>query len=341
MLPSDFTQFRGKSSAGIDLLPFPSSFISYQVIYCACADKTDIQKERRRAPKGRGWCPHLDTCEFHEAPRESQEDYPYVTVGFIKPNYSVWNGLATFFSFNNETTNVLTQFVGLVVFYWCFYCIKVASEQALLEGMRHTTSSSKTSLSLRRFWLETVFLADCLCCTFSLLYHLYRVMNLKWYLIFNFLDWGGCTLVAILSSLAVDMTELSIDTLPSWISPEAHGLLTTVGFIGVICLWMSGRTNHATRFISFNVVVFGAAGPCIAAVFIDSGRFAFVSICSFLIAGIFFGSHFQERRFPRIFDLFLSSHTMWHVFYIIGLLLCHIGLCNSLFGRWDMLFFPQ
>jgi hypothetical protein len=225
-----------------------------------------------------------------------------VRIGFIKPNYSVWNGLATFFSFNNETTNVLTQFAGLLVFYWCFYCIKVASERGLQEGMLTTTTSSKTSISLRRFWLETVFLSDCLCCTFSLLYHMYRVMNMKWYPIFNFLDWGGCTLVAILSSLAVDMTELSIDTLPAWISPETHGVLTTLGFIGVICLWMSGRTNHATRFISFNVVVFGAA---------DHALLRYSSTLGYLHSPAFAPFSWQDSFLDRTFqrDSFLVCLT--------------------------------
>jgi predicted membrane channel-forming protein YqfA (hemolysin III family) len=311
--------------------------------------------------------PHLETCDFDQAPPVSRKDYPYIKTGFIKPNYTLWNGLATLFELNNETTNVLTQLAGLILFYFTYFRVKTASEEVLgsyaqgsLKNLQNGTNNTQydyfcdrmdsvegylvpavatlAPVEVRRFWLEAVLLADCVCCTFSLIYHMYRVMNLKWFRLLSCLDWSGCTVVGIATSLAADMTLLSLDTLPSWISPNTHGILTTAGFIAMISYWFSGRSSHATRFGSMAVIAFGAAGPCILATINRAPKFGFLSLGWLLFAGTIFSTHFPERLIPRRFDLYLSSHTIWHVGYIVGLLFCHLALCVALFGRCDFMF---
>jgi adiponectin receptor len=52
----------------------------------------------------------------------------------------------------------------------------------------------------------------------------------------------------------------------------------------------------------------------------------FLSGIFFFIAISFFLSSFPEKYFPRIFDIWLNSHTIWHIFVFVGFLTFYFSL---------------
>lgn len=53
--------------------------------------------------------------------------------------------------------------------------------------------------------------------------------------------------------------------------------------------------------------------------------------------GIFFyASRFPERKFPKKFDVWFNSHTIWHIFTFLGMISCWMTIQNLIHDRIDI-----
>ena len=51
-----------------------------------------------------------------------------------------------------------------------------------------------------------------------------------------------------------------------------------------------------------------------------------VEMLCFVIGTVFFVSRYPERKYPGVFDLFLPSHTIFHVMVVIGSVFHYLGM---------------
>jgi predicted membrane channel-forming protein YqfA (hemolysin III family) len=281
--------------------------------------------------------PHLPTCSREQAPAYSKVDYPYITRGFIRPGFRVVDGLATLWSFNNETMNVLTQLVGLLYFVAVFFSVKTMPPHTLI----HSLHVGSHELEYRRFLFELCILSDCVCCTLSLICHMYQSNSERWNHVLSVLDWGGSILVILTSSISVDLAGLSDAALPSWLSPEVHIIATVSIFLFLLWSFVAFNTSHGYRFGSIFAVVLVAVTPFIINSWALSPSTVGTGIAAFGVAGFFFSSHIPERFVPGTFDLLLPSHSLWHVGYLIGLYCSHRIIALGLFGHYDFMSVPS
>jgi predicted membrane channel-forming protein YqfA (hemolysin III family) len=271
----------------------------------------------------------LALCERADAPEYSRKDYPCVQRGFIRPGFKLVDAACTYFDANNETTNCWTQLIGLVGFLTMVAMVRcVPSGELINTDVYHNLTAAQ--VETRRFYYEASLLCVVACCVFSLAMHMFQAHSKPVHTFLSLLDWGGILLVALGTSVALDAgadpSELIerhlAGSFPAWLvyaiehsTGPTHLFVVVAVFIGVIVFIGASHTTHAVRFVTFLLAVLVASGPGILISFIIRPWPSVVGFGFFLLGGFFFTTHVPERWYPRVFDIALSSHSLWHVSY--------------------------
>eukprot|EP00760_Papus_ankaliazontas_P030600 PhM_4_TR4922/c0_g1_i1/m.51003/K07297/ADIPOR; adiponectin receptor len=274
--------------------------------------------------------------DFHvvsrdRAPSWSLEDYPFLQRGFIAPHYPTHQCLYSLVRPTNETTNVYSQLVGLSVFIWCLVTTFTNSKN---------NEDDHDNVETELVWLRICLGTDLLVCLASSTCHLLQSKSQHHHDVLSVGDWGSILVVTLASAGAFDFTSACPDEFP--------GLYHFIGSVAIAVLfiayltWKSTGTTHLFRFGGMIVIAVLQTAPPITAIVIKSGsdnlRNVFfshvpVGVGCFLLGGAFFSSHFPERTFPSVFDICLQSHTLWHIFYQVGLFLLHSFLARAMIGH--------
>eukprot|EP00760_Papus_ankaliazontas_P001315 PhM_4_TR10445/c0_g1_i1/m.96313 len=271
---------------------------------------------------------------FHTVPRSqappwSLQDYPYIQRGFIAPGYPQWQCIYSFFTATNETTNVWSQVIGMSLFLYCF--LSTYDESDGENGTLFTDVNSN-----EMWWLRVCLCADLVVCTASTVCHLLQSNSRIHHDVLAVGDWGSILLVALAAGGALDMTEAC----PQYFPGTAH-FSTSLLLAFAYCRFLGKKgvegTSHAERFGGMAVVVVYACGvPALAQGYYhwDTVFMWFVvGVAGFLVGGFFFASHLPEKAVPSKLDICLSSHTLWHIGYQIGLYHLNCALAYLLLHR--------
>ena len=284
----------------------------------------------------------LKLCDRKHASEWSKQDYPYIQRGFIMPYYKLLDGFNTYIAPNNETANVYSQLAGLLVFIWMFLKVKFSTMSELLETTElHVTEAQAEQ---RRFFFELNLAADILCCTSSLITHMFQSRSRRWHDVLAICDWSGTlviTLVSIVGFDSIDLTEMIAHHVP-FPAMRQMLLLTTgtahlvfaIGALGAILVVLS--CTETSHFFRFSLVFFGIVLLCLPGVtlaFFTAPWTCVLGVAFFGIGGTFFGTHYPEKACPSTFDIVCPSHTFWHIFYQCGIMCVNIAFATVFFGK--------
>jgi predicted membrane channel-forming protein YqfA (hemolysin III family) len=285
------------------------------------------------------------------APVYSQHDYPYIQRGFILPHYNLLDGFdtITFISINNETANVWTQLAGLFCFVLMFVTVALIPTNKLINPREYTklAQGHEDEIETRRWWYLMSVVCAIICCASSTLAHTFQARSQNFHKCAGCLDYNGIAMIPLGICMAVDLgadlTELLDHHMPSkwvvdflsWSVGPTHFAFTIAIFVGLLLFlgFGSHHTNHTARFILFFVAMVGTLLPFIFLYFYLFPIKSTVSILSMLLGGFFFSSHLPERKYPKIFDIIMPSHALWHIFYQLCILIVYDNLAAMFFGQ--------
>lgn len=286
--------------------------------------------------------PSLTLCERKDASEWSKEDYPYIQRGFIQPFYRILDAWSTYIHPNNETANVYSQLLGLPVFLGMLVRVWQIPTGELMNTAELQVTEAQAEQ--RRFFFELMLMADILCCSCSLVTHMYQSRSRRWHDVLAVCDWSGTliiTLVAVAGLDSIDMTAMITQHVPYpllrdalLVSTGPKHLVFAVCTLAAILLVLSlAPTSHFFRFaLVFVGIVFLCLPGVTVAVFAAPAT-ALVGVACFAIGGTFFGSHYPEKAVPRTFDIYCPSHMFWHIFYQLGLVCANLSFAHVFFGQ--------
>jgi len=256
------------------------------------------------------------TVDREYAPPWSLVDYPYIERGFINSGYPLWQCLYSFITPTNETTNVYTQVIGMCVFIYCFVVCEESPDD-----------------STEMMWLRVSLFSNLIVCLASTLCHLLQSKSQCHRDVLSVGDWGSILLVGLTASGGLNLSN---------VCPVHYRWICVIHFVqslvlcAAFCAFLYFRqTTHTFRFGSMFAVVAFCALPLLFQLTQrhDLSKPCLTGVICFLIGGFFFSSHYPERKWKRKYDIIASSHTLWHIWYQLGLFFLTTLLAQILLKR--------
>jgi len=256
----------------------------------------------------KGGAPYISKCH-HVAMYLTQ---PYILKGY-RVDHRWSDAAASLFTLHNETWNVWSHLVLFLFFLW-----------RTVVFLFHPGYSAS--------WLDKlpfiVFLLSVqVCALASVAFHLFSCVSEKASLKLCACDFAGILILiggSYISGLYYGFFCMQL------MRHIYIGVITAVTVFGAYCSCCSWFYTYEFRHLRIGVFG-GLAGlgivPTIHWVltndFHGDGRgvllHGIVAMYSLYACGlIFYVSRFPERHFPGLFDIFLSSHQIWHLFVALG-----------------------
>lgn len=254
-------------------------------------------------------------------------DNPYILTGY-RMGYSTFMCLHSIFSLHNETLNIWTHLLGFVLF---VIVIVFSFISVLLPGYDHKNKESDADLliSSRSNWMTfLVFGAysfGCLICLLcSTAFHtLLPHKNMSVYGWAHALDYFGITFLVVGSFLPFCYFCFACE--PFW-QVSYLIMISVFGIIGLLGPffrhWVQKQYSRPKIFFYICMVGSGLFPITHMYVFFPGNVVSFVLEGLFLMltlyaVGLFiYVFQIPEFFFPGKFDLYLSSHQIWHVFVL-------------------------
>jgi adiponectin receptor len=255
---------------------------------------------------------------------------PYIWSGY-RENYTFGQCLYSFFTIHNETGNVWSHFIAVLVFLW-------AMRYTLYDILLPTTP-----LLHQMIWVA-FFLTAISCFAGSAIYHLFFPQSI------TAVFWLGI----------LDFTGIAALVLGSYFPPVFYGFycfpfwqrlyITSISLLGTVTLvtpWF--RFFHSQRYLAIRVSLYAmvaVAGivPAVHSYFLlqtlsyDSSfdevyRRLYIMYGLYTLGVFFYMSKFPESRFPGKFDIWLNSHQWWHLLVVCGTLV-HWSNCLLIYKNY-------
>ena len=227
------------------------------------------------------------------------------------------------------------------------------------------------------FVLVCCLTSDIVVCCFSTACHLWQARSHRYHAVLSVMDWGGTIIVGLTTCACVDFLppaslhddvagapadpwivarNLAFDSLlgiegtaveeshvyhfgsAALGASPTHFFVVLACLLGCLVLFAVGTTSHMQRFGYIFTVAWYVGMPLIPAYLTAGANLRLASgIVAFAVGGFFFGSHIPEVFISRKFDLWLSSHTLWHCGYLLGLYQLHSCLALAYLHRvpWE------
>nr|CCC94031.1 unnamed protein product [Trypanosoma congolense IL3000] len=259
---------------------------------------------------------------------ERLRDNPYVLTGY-RAQYDTTMCLRSFFTLHNETLNVWTHAFGFVLF-------------VLLSFLLF----SSVVLSREYVWHSIVygsFSFACLLCMFcSTFYHLFMCHEKESLSLFaEALDYYGISVLIVGSY--IPLLYIGFACKPYY---QAIYMLCIIslGVLSVVLLALDNIRESKYRCLRLVVYIALAASGVVPLLHLYAltPRNAEVMMTfkgvvlmfSLYSTGVFFyTTRIPESLFPGRFDLYLSSHQIWHVF-VLSAACVHFFSCTALYQQW-------
>lgn len=282
------------------------------------SDKSSISQRRKSSKL-------VSHEEIPEALRE-----PGIVSNYRSPGYSKTECVISIFQFHNETLNVWTHILAMVFFAYFLY--KVTHELNVLHYNYHP--------------LLCVLLTSCIYPLGSAVAHTFNCMSECSNHISFMIDYYCISLYAFGACIGNKTYAFPLEWRDTWL----EGTFLIANFFNcVFALYLSCLSRFRTldrlgklyRIVGFSLpYIFGMA-PCfyrvikakpsdLACIYYSYHFYDIVFIV------FFYGSHFPERFFPGIFDLFLHSHQIFHVLAALGTYHKVTGLLEDIRNDYEM-----
>lgn len=231
------------------------------------------------------------------------------------------------FSFSNETVNIWSHFLGLIlILSIAFYFYPTSTL---------FNNSTKTDICIAAVF----FFAACKCMFCSTMWHTMNSITDQTLLErFACVDYTGISLLIAASIMTTEYTAFYCEPLSRW----TYLILTaSLGIGGVILPWHPtfNRADMAWARVAFYVSL-GATGflPILQLTMTRGWDWAgtfyapiLKSISVYLIGAVVYASQVPERWCPGAFDYVGGSHNLWH-FAVLGGILFHYMAMQEFFA---------
>ena len=255
---------------------------------------------------------------------------PHITSGY-RFSANKWDCVRSAFSISNESVNIWSHALGLVVvlciaFY--FYPTSVNFSQ-----------SSKTDI----FFAAMFFFAACKCLVCSCLWHtMNSIADQTLMERFACVDYTGISLLIAASIMTTEYTAFYCEPVSRWIYITTTAIL---GVGGVILPWHPtfNRADMTWARVAFYVTL-GATGfaPVIQLNIARGSQWSYYfyapvmkSVVVYLVGAIIYAMKLPEMLVPGWFDYFGGSHNIWHLAVLGGILFHYLAMQDFFTGAFE------
>ena len=264
------------------------------------------------------------------------QDNEYLTNDY-RPQMNSFTGcFKSMFRMHTETWNIWTHFLGFVFFVMLCLGIYVYGDYItyLFEDIDVYQLPATEQAMLFCF-----FLAAMICLSCSAMFHLFNNHSQDMYRVFSRLDYSGIAILITGSSIPAYYYGFYCQTISRYVHISIIGLLC-VGCV-IFSLWKKFGT-HAYRPLRFTTfLLFGLYGfvPGIQVTMKEGfekqhinqtlvGLLLMAGV--YILGGLFYVSRFPERVFPGKFNMWASSHQIFHVCVVCAALIHYDTLLSMI-----------
>lgn len=249
-------------------------------------------------------------------------------LSHYRAGYSLRQCVRSLFSIHNQTGNVWTHLLGLLI---------------VLFAARYVYGDLLHDVFVHRLVFAVLLSGFALCMLSSTLFHLFSChMNEAVHRRFLALDYTGITACIIGSFYPPTYLAFSCVPMYRWVYLSIITVLGAVGLLGprfaffnapefqtqrvalYIAMAVFGLipTYHVTLVLPLNPTTI----PFIGGVLLMLGLYA--------LGLLFFLSRFPESCFPGQFDLLFQSHQLWHLFVLCAAIV-HLFTTIGMYKQWS------
>lgn len=220
------------------------------------------------------------------------------------------------FAFNNETVNIWSHFIGLIlVLAIAFYFYPTSINFAL---------SSKADV----FIAAVFFFAACKCLVCSTVWHCMNSISCQSLMErFACVDYTGISFLVAASIMTTEYTAFYCEPVSRW----TYMALTVIfGVGGVILPWHPtfNRPDMAWARVGFYVSLAATGLLPVAQLILTRGPMWAIyfyapitkSLAVYVLGALLYAAKFPERFWPGVFDYVGGSHNIWHLAVLGGIL---------------------
>jgi adiponectin receptor len=292
-------------------------------------DLLEIQEAMAASPpppvcKG---CNDFPLFLFDEIP-ERLKDNPFILSGY-RAHYTTKMCLQSVFRIHNETANIWTHLLGFILFVGlCTY---------LFADI--VADNARSMMVIVAFVFGLLVCLGCSTCFHTMNAH----DDSKICKILHKMDYFGITCLITGSFIPTIIFGFACDPLWKWIY---LGIVLVMGAFGLIGPWFNFWTEVKYRtFRVFVYVVLVGSGvfPIIHINFIlpvsQTAPYTIglaLEIAVYLCGMLIYSFCLPERLFPGYFDVWFSSHQVWHIFVLAGAMI-HFFTVASMYRNWHLM----
>lgn len=234
---------------------------------------------------------------------------------------------------HNDLLNIWTHLIEVIFFFsYTLYFYLTTKKQNI------------TLIPMYLFFVASLFL---FCC--SSLYHLMRAHSDGKYLLFRKMDYFGI-------SCAIYFMSISCYYYGFYFSGKLiffYSAVQTFGFVGLTFFIFYPKMKKYFYLSTFLFMVIGVSNlvPYLHAIFLgtlagEGNQYLeinfelfliFLEWVTFFIGFFFFVTHFPECKYPKTFDIWFNSHTIWHIWINISITIHFFGL-HSIYQKRNNLY---
>lgn len=245
---------------------------------------------------------------------------PFILYGY-RVDYSFTDCMASLFAQHNETCNVWTHIIGLIL----FICLGIYRYYTVLYDTPPTILGSFLAF----------YCAGCVCMLTSAAYHLFSCMSESWQKWLYRQDMNG--IVCMILGCYVPGIVLAFTCQPYLMMiyvtiVSVFGLLVLISNNIDVCLqpsFFTIRISFLVTWAAFAIVPYHHWMTLNTPFQMESLAIPFIATFSLYGMGlVFWLSAFPERFFPGVFDTTINSHGIWHMFVFVAPIVFERGLIN-------------
>lgn len=269
-------------------------------------------------------------------------DNEFIRGSYRPPMFSFRGCFKSMFRLHTETWNIWTHFLGFLFFLLLVLGVYTFGDiiTGLFEDVVITNLPWNEQLMLSLFFGGAMM---CLMC--STLFHILNNHSSRVSFIFSRLDYSGIAFLITGSSIPAYYYGFYCTRLAQYIH---IGMITILcGVCLVVCMWRKFHTPNyrATRFAVF--VLFGLYGavPFVHIFLRDGyslstkaypGGGILIMAALYIGGGALYACRIPERFWPGSFDVWASSHQLFHVCVVMASLVHYSTLLKMVKYRLDM-----
>lgn len=244
----------------------------------------------------------LDLSHHQDQVPHYSIDSPLILTGY-RPRSSIIECMYSMFRWHNQTINIWTS-----VFYVVYH----------LAHIKYAPTSSKSKFATV-FLIHNTFRA--ICWLNSWAYHTLVPHSPALAHILCTVDYLGCYLTCF--GIGTHLIYIELYDFPELLNRclLSGGLCVALSVGMSLGSWYQTEKYRWVRMATSIVCVLPyLCGLALAVMYRHRGilpgyyKYLFGGLCCEMIAGMFYMSRFPECRYPRKFDCWLNSHSLWHWF---------------------------